>query len=65
MQFKKLSIAVELAGGTPMLMEEDSDGADDLLTASHTCVMHAQPDPAAMSQNAVQWTNQVMNILKE
>jgi hypothetical protein len=56
---------VELAGGTPMLLEEDGDGADDLITAPHNCVMHATPDPAAMSQNAVQWTQSVLKRLHE
>ena len=47
-----------------MLMEEGSDDSDDLLTAATTCVMSNMQEDASMTQNAMQWTSKVMDILR-
>ncbi|CAH1778763.1 unnamed protein product, partial [Owenia fusiformis] len=66
-QFKKLSLAVELAGGTPMLMEEGTDDNDDgILVAKETCVMQCDINDMSqqLSQNATEWVTHVMKYLK-
>lgn len=66
-QFKKLSLAVELAGGTPMLMEEGTDdNEDDILIGDETCVMQcdAEENTQTMSQNARDWLHYVRDLLK-
>lgn len=66
-QFKKLSLAVELAGGTPMLMEEGTDdNEDDILIGDDTCVMQCDTDEntQTMSQNARDWLHYVRDLLK-
>ena len=67
-QFKKLNVAVELAGGTPMLMEEGTDdNEDDILVQPNTCVMECKPDDVTnqFSQNAQDWMRHVINVLKK
>ena len=67
-QFKKLSVAVELGGGTPMLLEEGTDdNEDDILVSPGSCVMscdltdHSQN----LTKNAQDWIQHVMKTLKK
>ena len=65
-KFKKLSIAIELGGGTPMLMEEGTDdNDDDILLSAASCVMNADPtDPTQnISHNGQEWIQHVMAVL--
>ncbi|XP_013418240.1 nibrin [Lingula anatina] len=66
-QFRKLSIAVELAGGTPVLMEEGTDDNNDkVLIERGTCVMYCEPptNPQLLSKNARDWVTHVQRYLK-
>ncbi|XP_014665101.1 PREDICTED: nibrin-like isoform X2 [Priapulus caudatus] len=67
-QFKKLSLAVSLGGGQPVLMEEDTDDNDDsVLIAPPTCVMHCNPSDTSqrLTQNARSWVVHVMKQLNK
>ncbi len=65
-QFNKLSIAVELAGGTPMLIEEGGEEEEELILQKTTCVMTCDPaDPSQrLTDNAVEWINRVQEMLQ-
>ena len=58
-------MAIELAGGTPMLMEEGTDdNEDDILVAPETCVISCdQSEASQMSQNAHKWVTHVLKLL--
>ncbi len=59
-------MAVELAGGTPMLMEEGTDeDDDDILIAPNTCVMQSDPEDQTLSSNARDWIRHVIDLLKK
>ena len=67
-QFKKLSIAIELAMGTPILMEEGSDDNDDeILISPGTCIMYSDPSDSSqsLSQNAQEWISHVLAYLRQ
>jgi hypothetical protein len=65
LQFKKMNLAVELAGGTPMLMEEDCDDDDDALVSPSTVVMTCDPADATqnLTQNGREWVAHVQTYL--
>ena len=61
-------MAIELAGGTPMLMEEGTDdNEDDILLSPTSCIMHCDVTDIApsMSQNAHEWLAHVDKLLKK
>ncbi len=61
-------MAVELAGGVPMLVEEGTDdNKDDILVSPHACVMMCDPnDPTQnLSKNAKEWIRHVQQVLKK
>ncbi|KAK6177872.1 hypothetical protein SNE40_012747 [Patella caerulea] len=65
-QFKKMNMAIELAGGMPILMEEGSDDNDDsVLCQDGTVVMAITEDLNTLTPNAKQWCHQVQKILKK
>ena len=67
-QFNKLNLAVALAGGKPVLMEEGSDDNDDsALLATGTCVMQCDVplESQNLSQNGVTWVKHVYKLLKK
>lgn len=65
--FKKLSVAISLAGGKPILLEEGTDDNDDsILTALGSCVMcHNATDESQkiMSENARHWISHVTELV--
>ena len=59
---------MELAGGTPMLIEEGTeDNEDDILLAPTTVVMTTDPTDTTQNftQNAKEWIKHVVEILKK
>ncbi|KAL5004153.1 hypothetical protein ScPMuIL_017609 [Solemya velum] len=67
-QFKKMSLAIELAGGTPVLMEEGCDSDDDrVLVEPNTVVMNCNPEDQTqnLSQNGRDWVQHVHTYLKK
>ncbi|XP_041375174.1 nibrin-like isoform X2 [Gigantopelta aegis] len=66
-QFKKMSLAIELAGGVPILMEEGTDdNSDEVLTEDGTVVMNCGPDEQQLlSENGKRWFHHVQNYLKK
>jgi len=58
-QFKKMHLAIELAGGIPLLMEGKGD--DSVLLGDYTVVM-ATPE-VGMSQEVGGWVGHVKELL--
>ncbi|XP_067651141.1 nibrin-like [Haliotis asinina] len=65
-QFKKMNLAVELAGGMPILMEEGSDDNDDrVLVESGTVVMNCgTEDLKTLTPAGQEWVTHVNKYLK-
>ncbi|XP_046365515.2 nibrin-like [Haliotis rufescens] len=65
-QFKKMNLAVELAGGMPILMEEGSDDNDDrVLVESGTVVMNCgAEDLKTLTPAGQEWVAHVNKYLK-
>ncbi|KAK3083896.1 hypothetical protein FSP39_004849 [Pinctada imbricata] len=66
-QFKRMALAVELAGGLPVLMDEGSGNDDSALIEEGTVVMNSDPldSTQGFSQQNVQWIKYVARYLKK
>lgn len=68
LQFKKMSLTVEMGGGLPILMDDPSSGDMEMLVEPGSVVMQSDPADAStqgFSQQNVDWITQVIKYLKK